>query len=384
METTSQLTQILTSWITNGGDLYKLLRPINNKQVANAEEARAICDALVILLAEFDPNEKDLPYYSPLDSLLGFFQQVETQDAFSILSRDGLPQLRALIQNEIISGGGSEIILFMLKILALYRQDSDVQIIADAAHKPLLPDSFMWSVILSEFTVDHPCSLQMADALRQPIPAGFISIAYLDMVNALCLAGVLETHPFDTVHGIERLTAWLKETDERFFSYALSATNAIPFISPKSQGSMVDLAKIHPDPKVRLEAAWARAKLGDQAGITYLAEMCLEPAQSHTATRYLEELGFASYIPVTAQDPDFVALAEMSAWLAHPMEFGRPPTDVKIFDSRELYWPPTNDIRRLWLIKYCYEDTDPPDEGVGMVGSITFALFGESTSTLSP
>jgi hypothetical protein len=56
-----------------------------------------------------------------------------------------------------------------------------------------------------------------------------------------------------------------------------------------------------------------------------------------------------------------------------------------MFDSRVLYWPPTDDERRLWLFKYTYEDreTGEPDSGIGMVGSVTFALFGEATPTLT-
>jgi hypothetical protein len=57
-----------------------------------------------------------------------------------------------------------------------------------------------------------------------------------------------------------------------------------------------------------------------------------------------------------------------------------------LVDTRELFWPPTNDKRRLWLVKYSYKSDEggEPDRGVGMVGSVTFALFGESTIDLSP
>src|SRR5690606_6055818 len=53
--------------------------------------------------------------------------------------------------------------------------------------------------------------------------------------------------------------------------------------------------------------------------------------------------------------------------------------------SRELYWPPTDDERWVWLIKYTYIGDEEDEEGrepsteIGMVGSITFSLFSEST-----
>jgi hypothetical protein len=57
-----------------------------------------------------------------------------------------------------------------------------------------------------------------------------------------------------------------------------------------------------------------------------------------------------------------------------------------LYDTRELFWPPTNDKRRLWLIKYTYNDEErgETDRGIGMVGSVTFALFSEATADLSP
>ena len=91
--------------------------------------------------------------------------------------------------------------------------------------------------------------------------------------------------------------------------------------------------------------------------------------------------------PSTSSPTANHALAEMCEWLAHPMEFGRPPTAIAQTDTRELFWPPTEDRRRLWLFRYEYPPDDgetEPSIGYGLVGSVTFALFGESTADLSP
>ena len=80
------------------------------------------------------------------------------------------------------------------------------------------------------------------------------------------------------------------------------------------------------------------------------------------------------------------ALAEMAEWLSHPNEFGRPPDELERVDTRTLAWPPTRDTRRLWLVRYRYENPSPhgqAEEGVGLVGSVTFALFGEATCARS-
>jgi hypothetical protein len=54
---------------------------------------------------------------------------------------------------------------------------------------------------------------------------------------------------------------------------------------------------------------------------------------------------------------------------------------------REAYWPPTDDLRCLALVRYtarAESDDKPADRGVGMVGSVTFCLFGKATWDMPP
>src|SRR5438445_11624897 len=66
------------------------------------------------------------------------------------------------------------------------------------------------------------------------------------------------------------------------------------------------------------------------------------------------------------------------------MEFGAPPDAVELYDTRTLYWPPTRDRRQLWLVRYTYRHDPGEDVRIAMVGSTTFALFGETTAELLP
>lgn len=98
----------------------------------------------------------------------------------------------------------------------------------------------------------------------------------------------------------------------------------------------------------------------------------------------MEEVDLAKLVPLEVRTPDFRALSELSKWLAHPMEFGAPPDAVELYDTRTLYWPPTRDRRQLWLVRYTYRQDPGEDVRIGMVGSTTFALFGETTAELLP
>lgn len=251
---------------------------------------------------------------------------------------------------------------------------------------PALQDGFLWSVIFEIVARDeHPWSAPLLDALRDPLPGGFAAVAYLDFANTIARAGNPVTHPFDTTAGRAQLQAWLTDPDVDRHSYAHSAAASIPFLSPEARKIFLQLADRHPDHNVRFEAAWGAALRGDERGLETLQAACADPRHAARAMSYLCELGAQDRIPVEATSPDFQALAEMCTWLAHPNEYGRPPSEIRQVDARELFWPPTSDRRRLRVFRFEYPrgDGDQVDVGHGLVGSVTFALAGENTAALS-
>ena len=382
----SALSKGLRKWAKQGGDLEKALPSRGDSPISTEAEVEALCAALDAYRA--DPTRDATRVVgSPMHTLTAFFQEVATEEAQHALRRHGLARLRVWVEDALGGKPHSEDeILFILKILGMYGEAQDAELIAKAARHPLSPDAFMWSIVLGQFNDNHPQLATLISALKEPLPPGFIRVSFLDMANQATIAGRIPNHPFDTKFGHEALEAWLKDTRAEHFSYARSATAALPFIAQEIRQGLLAIALTHPDVSIQMEAAWAQAKSGDEAGLAALVRYAGDPFFGQTAQSYLEELGHADKIPHEAQQPDFQALSAMAAWLAHPMEYGRPPKALEIFDSRVLYWPPTDDERGLWLIKYTYEDkeTGEPDSGVGMVGSVTFALFGEATCDLTP
>lgn len=97
----------------------------------------------------------------------------------------------------------------------------------------------------------------------------------------------------------------------------------------------------------------------------------------------MTKLGYKHAIPKQCQNADFVAEAEARSWLAHPNEYGRQPDEIRLFDTRTLFWPPANESRRLHLFHYRYagEGVEKSDIwGVIMTGGLsTFSLFREAT-----
>jgi hypothetical protein len=361
-----------------GADLSDEIRGLGEVRVESRADAEAICRTLYLLAEAPSPVGGE----SALHALIGLFQDIAGPDcpAFTVMVHDGIPRLANLIRKCIFekSRWDDDDLMFALKILAMYGTPDGTEVVIDAARKPLKPDGYMWSVILGAYKKDHPQRERLLSALREPLPTKFLAVALLDSANAGLIEGADEPHPFDSPAGKERLESWLTDPDPDHSSYAISATAALPFISGPERDQLLALALDHAVVDVQLEAAWAAARLGREAGIQVLARYCLVVDQSDRARRYLTELGREDAIPADATDPDFQARAEFALWLAHPNELGRAPDEVTIIDQRELNWPPERTPKPFWLVKYCVRDTTglkDDDVGVGLVGSVTFSLF---------
>src|SRR4051812_11705241 len=89
-----KLEAALARGLSPNGDLIHELAQLRDYKVRTPANAHAICLALARLI-ELPPETPDLPVpsRSALDWLIGLFQQVETREAFDILSMFGLPPL---------------------------------------------------------------------------------------------------------------------------------------------------------------------------------------------------------------------------------------------------------------------------------------------------
>lgn len=147
----SALSKGLTTWAAKGGDLEKALPRRGDEIVSTEEEADAVCAALEAYRGRLQKTGKPA-VVSPLHTLAAFFQRVEDERAFARLKQAGLPHLRLWVEDALHGRANHEgDILFILKILAMYREAQDVDLIVRAARLPWKPDGFMWSVVLDQF-----------------------------------------------------------------------------------------------------------------------------------------------------------------------------------------------------------------------------------------
>jgi hypothetical protein len=380
----SPLQNALARGFVPGGDLRKELDGLGDYAVSTEDDARALVEAVGRLPVPSSDGEP--PALSTLHVLIGLFQSVESREAFDVLRAEGVPRLLKVFDDRLASGAGDPgELLFLLKVAAMYRVEAVVERVVSAVRRPVEPDSLMWALIFGVFDEDHPYRLRLFHALRDPVPRGLVGVAYLDLANAVLREGHVSSHPFDTPEGKARLSEFLTAAEPA--SRANSATLALPFIGRPDRDGLLALATDHPCVDVALEAGRLAGKLGSDSALRFLSRACLDPRSSKAAVAHLNELGQGGLIPAEALDSDFRALSEMVVWLSHPNEFGRAPDAIDVFDTRELFWLPTGDRRDLWLVRYRFDPERPGDPaavGVGLVGSITFALSDEATADMPP
>ncbi len=371
--------------LTEGGNLFEALDELNHYQIDSIEDAEALLDALEAYVRR--PVEAaGIP--SPFHLLVALFQSVTGVSPFQSLARRGIPMLIEAYDARLPTADDLQNeLLFTVKIFARYGTEEGLDRLVQAAYHPSLREGYLWSVIFEQLGDLDPVIPSLVDRMSDPLPDGFVCIAFLDWVNRLSRESLLSMHPFDAHEGIQKLRHWLRSSNKDEFSFAHSSAASLPFISEPHREQLLALAMDHPDSAVQMESAWASAKLGSESGLKFLVRLCLDRNFSTTACAYLEELDQDDLIPEAANEPGFRAMADMCDWLAHPQEYGRPPDEIELYDTREIFWPPTNDLRQLWLFKYRFIAEEPgesDDCGLGFYGSTTFSLFDETNPDMAP
>lgn len=373
----SPLKSAIVTGLAAGGELTSELARLGDYPIAHADEAEFICGTLE---RELERPNWHLPpegqTEAPALVLAGLLQDPSTPEAYLVFAEQGLKSIQRMYDTlSALPHEQTETQLFLLKLFGMYNTAEGLHRIIEAAHRPLAADDLMWPVILKQFDLEHPARHELVAALRDPLPPALIGLGLLNLANQLILADELVHHPFDTPEGHRRLAEWLADPSRDGASAAQVVATSLPFMSDPPQADLLATALRRPEPFVQLEAAWAAARLGQREGLERLAALCLDPVLAIAAANYLGEFDRKDLVPSITQTPAFQAQAKMIGWLAHPLEFGRPPDAMELIDESELHWPPTGDRRPFWMFRYRYEAPGGEHfESVGLVGSETFSL----------
>jgi hypothetical protein len=317
-------------------------------------------------------------FSSPMARLLGHFSTRRETEPHIALRTGAAPALCEFIQA--VADGKTRAfvddVFGALERLIWIEFPDIVPFTAALARRPYKPEHGGWGRVFTLLDSQSALYAPMIEALADPFPPGQIATSLLGPANDACRRRLLARHPFNCAPGAERLKEWLSNHDDHGLTKAWQSAIALQWLDPDRRIRLIELASAHPHHEVKVELAGTLAALGDPAGYDLLIALCKEPSLAGIALERLSALGAADRIPTACSAPDFQAMLEMADWLSSPMEYGRLPSKVSVRARRTMFWPPTQDIREMFLIEYVYPDSTPPI-GVGCVGSRTLAFLGD-------
>ncbi|MDY7232227.1 HEAT repeat domain-containing protein [Hyalangium rubrum] len=339
-------------------------------RTSTEEDARAIVEAL----SREAPSPRSA-YDRPEGVLLGLIQSPGSQEAMEYF-RDHAPAAIMAAWPRLAERDRG----FALKVLAMIGSREGLAFVARTLAEPKGPSDYMVSFALEAIPADTEHVEALFPTLEPVLDfEDDRAVMVLDFANRLAMAGRLRPHPAAT--RLDRLQRVIESEDEGRYGHAISACYALASIPGARALELLEIASQHPDPLVRMEALYSKVRHGAPDAAEALAKATLDPTIALQARKYLKELGKAHLIPKEANDRAFLAKAEMISWLTHPNEFDGPPESIVLWDRRVLDWPPTKDRRELFLFHYRYPAWNPeeePEQGVGLVGSVTFSLTNQT------
>lgn len=379
----SRLALALEAGLTKG-DLRRALFDFREHPVRSGAEVAACCQVFDRLEAA-----KGEDMARQVQAVVRLFLQVPDGDSAAArrVIADGLPRLARWFDRlrSMDDPTAAMAAILILKVMARSGTRDGTDRVIEAIRQGWGHEHSGWVGVLGQYRETHPETPRLFAALAESLPDGSVAEALLVLANGLRRAGQSIVHPFDSPAGRKRLLARIRTGKGESVGPAVTATAAIPYLRREHRAGLIEAAAKHRDPAVRMEAAWASAALGEARGLRQLVASCRHWSSSTVAQQYLKELGRAKLIPAQVKEPTFVALTQMADWLAHPNELARMPDELEVVDHRRLRWPPKRSLRPFWVIRYRVKarpasgtkEAVESVTGVGLVGSITFCLFGQ-------
>ncbi|GAB5406033.1 MAG: hypothetical protein Aurels2KO_42640 [Aureliella sp.] len=373
-ESEATISQTLSDWMQLGGRLPRLNSHQSQDYVQTESEVKELASAIQMLADQGPAGKLDA---ESLSELVSAAQMIPDESVAKACQVHCLPIFNTIVE-EAFDGKNwpPECVMEILRLLT-FRGDGQEYLsqVVRAIKSNYQCDSYGWVAILSFMVQDPARDASLLSQLREP-PRGKIAAILVNSCNLRCENGMTQEHLFDSALGVEILEKLLVESEDGDY-WLTAVVAAIPYLSAQRAGYLSTIAGKHESLQVQVIAAWALAKRGDKSQIDKLCEYALDFRCADQALGCLDELGMSARVPPKAREDESRAKAAFASWLVHPNELAAYPDEIQVYDRRTLYWPPTDDTRELWILRFCLKRNGVVETGVGMVGSVTFVLFGE-------
>lgn len=134
--------------------------------------------------------------------------------------------------------------------------------------------------------------------------------------------------------------------------------------------------------RIKAEAAFALAKLGEDRAKTLLIEMVSDDACRPRVLAYATELGIEEQIDSEWTNSLSKARSDLALWLSQPEQFSIPPHELTLMEQRTMLWPGFEGPQECFLLRFEYRLGDEKHENIGFSGpfpaAVAFDLTGLS------
>lgn len=133
--------------------------------------------------------------------------------------------------------------------------------------------------------------------------------------------------------------------------------------------------------RIKAEAAYALAKLGEARAADLLVELLEDDASRWRVQAYLKELGLEHRVDAKWTTQEANAKSQLALWLSQPEQFAIPPTKMECVDHRTMPWPGFDEPQECYLIRFEYDLGSNVYQNIGFAGPYAHA-FGWDLSPL--
>ena len=126
--------------------------------------------------------------------------------------------------------------------------------------------------------------------------------------------------------------------------------------------------------RIRTEALWALASLGQESSGQQLIELAAEPISRLRVIQYARELDLIDEVDEQYTSDESIAESQLAMWLAHPSNMGLAPKELQLMDQRFLAWPGFDDPQSCFLFRYSYELSQSRIDNIGISGPLCHAF----------
>jgi len=218
----------------------------------------------------------------------------------------------------------------------------------------------------------------------------------LDLANSMVRKHGVDPHPaackFDSllnIFGAVTLQLQALEEDPRKFSDNVQAIQRMLFDSVSLLVSCSDFFALVGDPKaigklnqaielkhrrIKLEAAFALAKLGETRAIDLIVELLQDDSSRGRALAYLQELSAEDRIGAEWTTSLAKAKSDLAIWLSQPEQFAIPPSKIELVEQRTMQWPGFEAPQECFLLQFDYGTGEGTYSNIGFSGPFATAM----------